>query len=212
MSYSSEVLSSLTSSDGAALLGDLPVLKKEAKLSFRCKCGKEDTKTFVRAKISGLLCKECTKIRKREKTDKTNLEKYGNICSLQGEAADKKAKETLMKRFGCKNPFMNKEIQQQIKETNKEKYGSENPFGSPVIKEKLRKTCKEKYGTEFPMKCKEISDKTKATNIIKYGVEISSKAEPVKQKARETNMILYGETHHIVPAVMEKARKTNLDK
>jgi len=209
MSYSSEVLISLTTSDGATMIGDLPKLKKEAKLNFRCQCGKEAVKTFVRAKISGLLCKDCTEVRKRKKTCSTNLEKYGNICTLQNESIIKKAKASNLKRFGYENPFMSKEIQQQIKQTNKEKYGTENPYSSPIIIKRIRNTCKEKYGTEFPMQVPEIQRKARETNLVKYGVEVGSKAESIKEKVKEKNMILYGQTHHIIPVVIEKIKESN---
>ena len=210
MSYSSDVLNSLITSNGATMVGELPVLKKEAKLSFRCRCGTADVKTFVRAKISGLLCKKCTSVQRTEKRNKTNIDKYGNTCTLQAPEIMAKAKESLIKRFGCDNVFKHVDIQQSIKKTNLEKYGAENPFASTELKAKLRRTCKEKYGTEFPMQCKEVSDKKKATNMIKYGVEVSSKADSVKQKACETNLRMYGKTHHIVPVVMDKIKAKNI--
>lgn len=210
MSYSYDVLNSLITSNGATMVGELPVLKKEGKLSFRCRCGTADVKTFVRAKISGLLCKKCTSVQRTEKRNKTNIDKYGNTCSLQAPKIMAKAKESLIKRFGCDNVFKHVDIRQSIKKTNLEKYGAENPFASIELKAKLRRTCKEKYGTEFPMQCKEVSDKKEATNMIKYGVEVSSKADSVKQTACETNLRVYGQTHHIVPVVMDKIKAKNI--
>ena len=212
MSYSIEILDELIKTTGATILGDLPKLHKEASLSFRCHCGKDDTKRFVRAKISGLLCKVCTVKNTKDKAAKTNLERYGNTCTLQSKEIADKAKKTMMDRFGCDNPFKIPEIQASIKKTNIKKYGAENPFASGAIIKKIRKTCKDKYGTEFPMKSKTVSDKTKATNLEKYGVEVSSKAESVKEKAKETNMLIYGSPHHAIPEILEKAKLTNMKK
>lgn len=54
MSYSINVLDELIKTAGSTIIGAIPKLHKEASLSFRCHCGKDDTKRFVRAKISGL--------------------------------------------------------------------------------------------------------------------------------------------------------------
>lgn len=54
MSYSREVLDTFITSDEAKLVGELPPLKKESTIKFQCKCGKEDTKVFVRIKHSGM--------------------------------------------------------------------------------------------------------------------------------------------------------------
>lgn len=212
MSYSSEVLNALITSNGCTMVGTLPDLKKEAKLVFLCKCGKEDTKTFVRAKISGLLCKSCTQVSRSEKRETTNLKKYGTKCTLQAEEVLEKSEKTLVKRFGCTNAFSSKEIKEKIKKTNLEKYGAENPFASNIIIDALRKKCKEKYGSEYPMQNAAVVEKVKTTNMAKYGVEVSSKAASVKQKACETNMLLYGCEHHSVPEILEKGKMTNLIK
>lgn len=207
-----EILNEYVLSDNATLIGELPKLTQEVRIHFRCKCGTEDSKTFVRIKESGVLCKECTSIQRRERREKTNLERYGSSCTLQSELIKKKAHDTCIQKYGTTNVFTCDKIKERIKQTNLEKYGSENPFGSEAIKSKLRETCIKKYGSEFPMKNPIIADKTKKTNLQKYGVEVSSKAEIVKEKAKQTNLRIYGKTHHFVPSVIEKIKQTNLIK
>lgn len=119
----------------------MPFLKKEAVITFLCKCGVEDSKTFVRIKTSGVLCKKCTMESRNKKAETTNLEKYGNTCTLQSDIVKAKAMETCLKHYGTTNVFKSAEILDKIKKTNQMKYGSENPFGSSEIKKKLRKTC-----------------------------------------------------------------------
>lgn len=210
-SYNKETLDKYVSDSGSHLIGELPPLKKEAIISFQCKCGNVDSKTFVRIKETGVLCKTCTWKQRSERREATNMIKYGATCTLQNPEIKEKAEITCLERYGVKNALESTEIKEQIKETNLIRYGSENPFGSEIIKEKLRNTCKEIYGSEFPMCNPAISAKTKETNLRKYGVEVSSKASCVKEKAKQTNLKIYGEEHHCcAPSIIEKKIQTNL--
>jgi hypothetical protein len=212
MKYTLEALNAIITSDGGLLVGELPKLHKEARIHFTCKCGKTHDKSFRYLKVSGMLCADCTMTSRKQKCEKTNLERYNTTCTLQAESIKKKAEETCLKRHGAKNPFLSESVKEKIKKTNVEKYGAENPFGSEALKQKLRNTCKTKYGTEFPMQNKDVAAKTKATNMDKYGVPVSSQAECVKEKARQTNMEVYGCEHHSIPEVLGKAKITNMDK
>lgn len=72
MSYTLEILNNYADETSAKLLTDqLPKLGKTARIPFTCKCGKEDSKTFVRIKFSGILCKECTELSRRNKAEST---------------------------------------------------------------------------------------------------------------------------------------------
>ncbi len=212
MSYSLENLNKYCLSDGATIIGELPKLNKTARITFRCKCGNEDDKSFVRITFSGVLCKSCTQLSRRNKREKTNLEKYGTTCTLQADEILAKAKTTLKEKFGVDNAFKSKYILDKIKQTNKDKYGAENPFSSKQIIQKLRETNKEKYGSEFPMQNEIVLKQTKTTNLQKYGVEVTSKAESVKEKAKQTNLEKYGSPHHAIPEILAKAKITNLIK
>lgn len=212
MSYTVAVLNSCLAASGATINGELPTLKKEAAIPFVCRCGKEASKTFVRIKISGVFCKECTLLGTRKKREETNLRKYGNTCSLQAAEIKEKAEKTLLEKFGTTNMLTNIEIRERIKKTNIERYGVENPFASRDIQEKIKVTNIEKYGFASPKQNEAVKEKTRQTNIQKYGVPVSSMAESVKQKAIETNMRVYGASHHIVDSVKEKIRATNLQK
>jgi hypothetical protein len=108
----------------------------------------------------GCFCKIHTVENKNEKSNATNLEKYG-----------------------CENPFQNKEVKQKSKVTNLEKYGCENPFQNKEVKEKIKTTNLEKYGCENPSQNKEVKEKIKATNLEKYGVEYSLQNAEVSEKA-----------------------------
>jgi hypothetical protein len=208
-SYNLEVLNTYIGEAEASLVSELPPLKKEARICFLCKCGKEDSKTFVRIKQTGIYCKECTEANRREKRELTNIDRYGTTCTLQNEEIKKKSEDTCLIRYGSSNALKSNEVKQRIRKTNLEKYGSENPFGSPIIIEKIRKTFLEKYEVTVPLRNKTILQKLKETNRRKYGVDVSSKAECVKEKARETNLRIYGMVHHSTPLIKAKIIKTN---
>jgi hypothetical protein len=211
-SYNLSILESCILRDKASINCELPKLHKEARISFMCYCGNEGEKTFKYIKENGMFCKSCMLKTKREKREKTNLEKYGNTCTLQSDTIKAKAEKTCIQKYGVSNAFQSNDIKKKIKATNLQKYGAENPYASKEIIAKIRKTCKDKYGTEFPTQNSEIQGKTKQTNLEKYGVEVTSKADCVKETAKQTNLILYGHEHHILPEIMEKAKKTNLEK
>lgn len=210
MSYSLEVLEDFIKEFSAKVIEPLPKLRKEARIPFTCRCGTVTDKSFVRLKVSGMLCPNCTAISRRKKCEETNLERYGTTCTFKNEIIDAKAKETLRERFGVDNPFKSEEMQKRICQTNLKKYGAENPYASPQIIEKIRTKCLEKYGTEFPTQTAEVQKRRAATNLQKYGVPVSSQAECIKEKIKKHNLEKYGMTHHITPEVMEKAKQTNI--
>lgn len=208
--YSMEMLETYLQRDKATLKCELPQLRKDSRITFICNCGNEGDKTFRYIKETGVFCKTCTFKYRSEKREKTNLERYGNTCTLQSDTIKQKAEETCMRKYGVKNAFQSEEIQNKIKETNVKKYGAENPFASKEIISKIRNTCLKRYATEFPMQIPELQEKVRQTNMERYNVPVTSQAECVKEKAKETNLIIYGHTHHSLPEILEKAKQTNL--
>jgi hypothetical protein len=208
--YSTEILKSYLQRDKASLNCELAQLRKESRITFLCNCGNEGDKTFRYIKETGMFCKTCTFKHRREKREKTNLERYNNTCTLQNEFIKQKSEATCMRKYNVKKVFESEEIKNKIKETNLKKYNAANPFASKEIISKIRKTCLNRYATEFPMQTPELQEKVKQTNMERYNVPVTSQAECVKEKAKQTNLIIYGHTHHILPEIMEKAKQTNL--
>jgi hypothetical protein len=101
-------------------------------------CSNNFKKKFRQLKISGGLCYDCCKIKQKEKTKNTFLEKYG-----------------------YENPFNSPEIISKIKQTNIIKYGCENPLQTEEIKQKRINTCLEKYGVKYQIKSKKTREKIK---------------------------------------------------
>ena len=91
-------------------------------------------------------CSDCIKIKQKEKTIKTCLEKYGVI-----------------------NPKQNKEVMNKIKKICLEKYGCETVLGNKSIREKTIKTCLEKYDCEYAMQNDNIASKSSKKYTLPSG-------------------------------------------
>ena len=179
---------------------------------------------------------ERVKINRKEKTSKTNLEKYGVKNISQSNEIKKKIKENNIKKYGVSNvsqisaikqkkkesclrnygvdvPIKSKKIQNKIKQTNLERYGCEHPQQNKIIKEKTKKTNLEKYGHISPLHNANIIDRIKQNNIKKYGVDHPKKSKKVKDNIIKNNLKKYGVEHTLqLPFVKEKINKTNLEK
>jgi len=68
----------------------------------------------------------CHPKRAIDNRSKTNIEKYGNVCSLHGEQTKKKVKKTNLKKYGVEQIFQSETVKDKIKETLIRKYGVDN--------------------------------------------------------------------------------------
>jgi hypothetical protein len=112
----------------------------------------------------------------REKIHKSKKEKYGNdyMKNLISEDANKKRKDTCIKRYDVHNSLLNKEVRMKQKDTMERNYGVTVPYHSEEIKNRGKETMMKKYGVENPGQMestkKKISDswKEKQNNPQKY--------------------------------------------
>ena len=105
---------------------------------------------------------------RKNKTEETNLKKYGVAYYTQSEEYNTKRKETCLERYGCESSAQNDEVRQKYKDTCMSKYGVDNYFKTEEFKEKQKDTCLEKYGVEHPSKSPEIREKA-IQSLLKYG-------------------------------------------
>lgn len=115
------------------------------KIDVQCDyCGKTFKQAYRRylEHPNDIACTDC----RYNKVAKTNLERYGNTCSLKNSEVQKKVIETSMKRYGVPVPIFSK---QSIDKANKTKI--------------------KKYGTPYPLQNKEIWEKCNHTMNIKHG-------------------------------------------
>ena len=130
--------------------------------------------------------------------------KYRMLCdACSRRSAAEKTENTNMSRYGVKNVFQSLKTKNKIKQTNLDRFGVENPLQSDKIKDKIKQTNLDRLGVEHPLQSKEIYDKLKKTNLDRLGVEHSHQNSEVRDKARSTIIERYGEFH-----VVHRNKKT----
>ncbi len=190
--YNKELLDECLVRDSASLIGEYEKLNRDAKIKYKCNCGNEDEKTFRRVYLNGgLYCEDCSNKNKINKTKKTNLEKYGTICSLNNEQIIEKIKKTNIINLGVEWPSQSKEVKDKIKLTNLNNLGVEWPSQSKEVKDKIKLTNLNNLGVEWPSQSKEVKDKIKLTNIKIYGVECPLQSQEIKDKIKVSNIKKY---------------------
>ena len=122
----------------------------------------------------------------QEKQKHTFIERYGVEYALQNSKCREKFKQTCLKRYGVENAFQNKELQGKQKQTCIDRYNVTNISQLNEIKKKKKQTCLKHYGTEVPMQLDEIKNKIKQTCLEKYGETSFTKTAEYRQKAYET--------------------------
>ncbi|MDY0270305.1 DUF7487 domain-containing protein [Trichloromonas sp.] len=110
------------------------------RIDVKCeKCGiinsikYQDYVKITKDKTIKYYCQLCVKT---ERTEKTNIKKYGVKNVSQSNIIKNKKIKTNLKNWGTENVFQNENIKDKIKKTCKNKYGSEHPNKSNIIKNK----------------------------------------------------------------------------
>jgi hypothetical protein len=181
--YNKELLDTIILRDNATLSTNLDKLNVYTIIPFICSCGKEYSKNFRSLyRNSGGFCKDCSKVIGKQKSEKTNIEK-----------------------FGCANPFGSKEIQDKIKKDRMEKHGVEYSTQIKQVIEKIKNTNNSKSPEEKAAK----SLKTKQTNLKVHGYSNPSQSPEIKKKKEETLMKNHGVTNpNKSPSIRAKILKT----
>jgi len=126
----------------------------------------------------------------KNKTAKTNLERYGDSCVLN-----------------------NKKIRSKMLKKIKDKYGVDHISQCQAVKDKKRQTSLNNYGVSHPLQSKVVKDKIQQTNLEKYGHTNVLVSEYGKQKTLDTNLKKYNDTTHARDFnIREKTKKTNIEK
>lgn len=150
---------------------------------------------------------ERSKINKKEKTKKTNLEKYGTEFTFQSKKVKDKIKKTNLDRYGVENPAKNKDIYGKVKKTNINRYGAENPALNKDVQKKIKETNLERYGGNAPISNTQVKEKIKITNLKRYGVENVFASDTIKEKIKKITLEKYGVEY--LPQLLEIKNKIN---
>jgi hypothetical protein len=110
----------------------------------------------------------------REKYKETSYNKWGKIYT-QTDEYKQKTKKTNLEKYGVEYIFKSDEIRKKIKESKLSNWGNIN-FNNI---EKTKKTNLEKYGVEYVFQSDEIKEKIKETNLKKYGIETILKLDSI---------------------------------
>jgi hypothetical protein len=140
-------------------------INNKTDLEYICEC-KNRSKITFKSFLDGQRCSKCA----IEKRKITNLNIYGNECSMNSKEKIEQRKQNQT------------ELTKKRKSTNLKKYGVEIATQNPIIDQKRQETNLEKYGETCALKLKEYDDKRKNTNIKRYGFEHPTQNNDVYQK------------------------------
>lgn len=207
--FTLELIQEALQRDNANIMGRYDKLSCRSKITFICNCGEEHTKNIlIILDKGGAFCKKCTNKTRAQTLEKTNMERYGEKCTLNCKNTKEKAEKSIMDKYGCLNFSKLDEIQDKIKKTNMRKYNVEHVLQSDKIKRKIKNTIKEKYGVEFIGQSEEIKEKIREKNLIKYGCEWGLGNDQVKQKGKMTNLKKFGYKNVMHnPSIADKSSK-----
>jgi hypothetical protein len=118
-------------------------------------------------------CEKCNNVFSRKYQDYIKITKNKTIkyyCQLCVKS--ERTEKTNLKKYGVKNVSQSIIIKNKKIETNLKNWGTENVFQNEHIKDKIKKTCKNKYGDEYPNKSNIIKNKSLLTRV-KNGKQIN---------------------------------------
>lgn len=160
----------------------------------------------------------------REKINKTNLKKYGNINPLMNEEVLEKRNNTMIEKYGVLYTMQNNKLKKKVQNTNIERYGKPNSYNPEKAKitklekygdenynnrELAEKTCIERYKRSSYTQTKEFNSKIRKTCLRKYGTTCYLRSKDGIRKSKETNLRKYGCEYY---GSSDKARKSTSER
>jgi hypothetical protein len=159
--YSLEFLEKLLQENNATLACEINELKlsRGSVITFICKCGISNDKSFITIKKYGSFCESCQDIHEKEKTLETNMRVRGVPHSSNDPEVIAKIKSSCIEKYGTDTPQQLEEIKQKTRDTCQKNLGVDYPQQSIIVKETTRLNNQEKYGVDHPMHVPEIADR-----------------------------------------------------
>lgn len=170
-----------------------------------CSCGNTTSFLSVTRGYQRFCCTECSNRdnNKKLKIEKTNMQRYGNKCSLQNKLIRKKTTKTLISKYGVDNPSKSPDLREKVRKTNLERYGCEHTTQNAKVQQRIKETNLRRYG-KHPSKTKEVKEKRKRTSIKRFGCSSPLQHPEIREKTEKTLVKKYGVTH---PFKSEKIKK-----
>ena len=101
---------------------------------------------------------------KTEKTNMTNLKKYGVDNVFQSEIIKEKIRDSRIQKYGVDHHMKNSIVKNKMIRTLKERYGVDNIAKDSLVKEKTKNTNQGRYGFDNPMQNEDIAKKSKISH------------------------------------------------
>lgn len=154
-------------------------------------------------------CVDCAKFKREE----SMLAKYGNKNPMAVPELAKKRNETNLRKYGSISPSGNAEVREKQKATLMANYGVENPSLSKEIQDKRKQTFIERFGVENPLLNSDVKERVLKTIFERYGVENVSQNKEIQDKRTQTFIEHFGVSAPLQnKECFEKLKQTNLDK
>lgn len=155
----------------------------------------------------------CHPKRALENRKQTNVDRYGNACSLHGTEVKTKTKQTMISKYGVEHTWHSPELRDKYEKTVRERYGVNNVSQADLVKAKKRQTTKLNHGVEYPAQNKQVAAKQRASMQALYGVEHPSQSNVFLERVKLTLESRYGvQSPFQLPGVPEKAQQTCIEK
>ena len=157
--------------------------------------------------------RSCHPKRAVENRKQTNIDRYGNTCSLHGAEVQSKVKQTMIDKYGVEHAWHSTELRNKYEKSIKSRYGVDNISQAEAIKEKKRKTTSLHHGVDYPAQNKDIFEKQKTSTKNLYGVDHASQSIVVQERIKQTLEERYGvHSPFQLPGVNDKAQQTCIEK
>jgi hypothetical protein len=187
LKYDENILNYIVNRDGGILLGEYTKINTKTIIAFICVCGLKYSKTLYRiVENGGLFCKECTTIRKKEKTIITNNKKYNTNYAVQNKEIQEERRLKLLEKYNVENISQIEDVKNKKKELSRLKYNTDYPLQHISVKEKREHTNLSRYNVRNQFQLEKIKEKIKETNLERYGVEHPSQNQEIQEKIQKT--------------------------
>jgi len=215
--YSNENLVAFCDEHGIRLMNDYSKERFHCDLRVECACTTCETPVsrilYQLIKTKTALCKKCSYTSRKQKTQETCLERYGQTNVMKNAEIRKKVEKTNLEKYGAIAPAQNKDVMARMRESCLERHGAPNPMQVESFREKHKASLEANYGVQNPTQSAEIYGRITKTVQERYGVDHVSQAEPIKKKITETVKNTYGVKHvSQIPEIKEQKIQTNLEK
>ncbi len=149
----------------------------------------------------------------RKKARKTMIDRYGVEYTLQSAELKERVSTTVQQKYGTSNVQQNSDIRDKTARTNMQRYGSSTYLTSEQGKANYREKMMSRYGVQYPLQSKQILDKCKETNLQRYNSPCVLSSEYVIERTKLAAQQQYGVEHFSkAPEIQQKIAQTCLER